>query len=194
MHRVFSTTWECMRVGSYCKVHWAFTASNPTSKRGHHAFNISVIENSCSMWTLHNRLCFSTCFTHWSESLLCKERMYGWLVAKHVILKGICCECFLIRHGLIRLKQQQQKSANTHICIHISKIQLYNLLFLLILSFLFSSILPFSLPVVLLLERIRCSQRMKLGTSCFKCCLAWLLYINMVRSFPLPSFSCSTAE
>lgn len=48
------------------------------------------------------------------------------------------------------------------------------------LSLLFSSL--FSL-FALRLERTRCSQKMKLGTWCFKCCLGWFLYTSMVRSF-----------
>lgn len=76
---------------------------------------------------------------------------------------------------------------NVHMCFHISKMQTFPLFFLLTLWFLFSSIFP-SFSICLLLERIKCSQRMKLETSCFKCCLGWLLYINMVRSFPWSSF------
>lgn len=41
------------------------------------------------------------------------------------------------------------------------------------------------------LERTRCSQRMKLGTSCFKCYLGWFLCISMVRGFTLSVFTCS---
>lgn len=45
-------------------------------------------------------------------------------------------------------------------------------------------------PFALRLERIRCSQKTKLGTSRFKCCLGWFLFTSMVRGFRLTSFLC----
>lgn len=55
-------------------------------------------------------------------------------------------------------------------------------------SFSFQFCFPFSFPSLYSLfalrqERTRCSQKMKLGTWCFKCCLGWFLYTSMVRSF-----------
>lgn len=54
------------------------------------------------------------------------------------------------------------------------------------LPFLFPLFCPFALR----LERIRCSQNTKLGTSRFKCCLGWFLFTSMVRGFRLTSFLC----
>lgn len=45
-------------------------------------------------------------------------------------------------------------------------------------------------PFALRLERIRCSQKTKLGTSRFKCCLGWFLFTSMVRGFHLTPFLC----
>lgn len=59
-------------------------------------------------------------------------------------------------------------------------ISLCSILFPLFFSLSFPSL--FSL-FALRLERTRCSQKMKLGTWCFKCCLGWFLCTSMVRSF-----------
>lgn len=66
-------------------------------------------------------------------------------------------------------------------CSHPQQMQFSSFLFV---QFCF----PFSFPSLfsffaLRLERTRCSQKMKLGTWCFKCCLGWFLYTSMVRSF-----------
>lgn len=63
---------------------------------------------------------------------------------------------------------------------------LFNFVFFPTLPFLFPLFCPFALR----LERIRCSQNTKLGTSRFKCCLGWFLFTSMVRGFRLTSFLC----
>lgn len=59
-------------------------------------------------------------------------------------------------------------------------ISLCSIWFPLFFSLSFPSLFSF---FALRLERTRCSQKMKLGTWCFKCCLGWFLYTSMVRSF-----------
>lgn len=81
-------------------------------------------------------------------------------------------------------------------CFHTSRTNVHSsgFLYLLTASLFYFSFTPLSFLFCLFalrLERTRCSQRMKLGTSCFKCYLGWFLCISMVRGFTLSVFTCS---
>lgn len=154
----------------YCKIHywWSINMWNVQSRT--QTYSAAHWSKSCSLWTKCFLSLFACFFTGCVDSACWKQDINPSEAPSN--LHYICNSHRLAAAGVLPPRLDPRVHTSTT-----------NALFMISLCSIFPLLFPLFSVSASCLERTRCSQKMKLGTSCFKCWLGWFLYTNMVRSF-----------